>query len=191
MPMQMGEEVGLILEDPSNPTLFILIKQIAELQQALKESDYDVIERCVVGVMSTRENTLYDALEVDRVWSIPGYGPLLYYIAMTEAGSKGLMSTRVKNQVSGAAKNVWSNFLYGASKDKVRAIPLNSETQHHSEDYLMKKYVLLQPLNLQPYLKRANKIIGRDPHREKTIIIEEVAEGLLGREINKIYGGDY
>ncbi len=187
MPMQTGNDLGLIAQDPKDPNLLVLIKNIPGLQLALKNYDYDVIENCVFGVMMTRHNTMYRAIEVDKVWARPGFGPLLYYIAMTYAGADGLMSTRVAKQVSDKAKGVWANF---AGSGKVRAVPIETDSPHHPENYLMQKYVLLEPVNVDPYLKRAKSIIGRDPYGEKETTIIEVAEGLLGGEMNKVYGGD-
>jgi len=191
MPMQMGGDVGLIVNEQSDPTFFVLIKNSPKLQSALRRSDVEELENSIYGVMSTRQNDKYNAVEVDKVWARQGYGPLLYYIAMSESGSRGLMATRVSNEVSAEAKSVWANFNSGVGKGSVRAIPLDAEGyNHHPEDYLMNKYVMINPMDLSALSKRGKAIIGRDPHGEKLVELLEAAESILGQEMNKIYRPD-
>lgn len=191
MPMETGNDVGLIVSEPESPTFFALIKNSYRLQSAIRQTNYEELESHVYGAISTRDNTKYGCIEVDKVWARPGYGPLLYYIIMSEAGQRGVMANRVSGQVSDEAKSVWRNFYSGVGRGLVKAVPLDAEGyNHHSEDYLMKKYVILKPLNLKEFLRKGKSIIGRDPHGEKMNLLIEVADGMLDQQMDKIYRDD-
>lgn len=188
MPMEQGQDLGLLVYEPNNPSIFILMKNSPGLKNAINNYDYETIENAIYGVMNIRSNSKYNALEVNKVWARSGYGPLLYYIAMSYSGKAGLMSSRVEKQVSPEAKSIWSNFHSGVGKDKVNPVPLDSDFRHHPEDYLMNKYVLKSKMNLRNYLLRGKQIVGRDPYGEKFDTIMEVAEGMLDSRMNDIYG---
>lgn len=183
MPMQTGDNLALAKLDPtlgSGPgELFVLFDSNSMMRQALKSGDSDEAKNHIYGIMKVRDNTLYDAHEVDSVWARPGYGPLMYLIAMKGSGPRGLMSSRVSDQVTPAAKNVWQNFHSGSGRKFVTHQPLAA--QHHEEDYLNRKYVLKAPLNINGMLSRG-KVNGVSKNT-----LDEAAEILLSDKMGEIY----
>jgi hypothetical protein len=189
MPMETGRPgLGLVTYAQPTPTLFVLVQNSPSLRQSFRDSDYDAAKESIVGVLTMRDNEIYQTWEVDRVWAQHGFGPLLYYVAMTYAGGVGLMPNRISGYVSPEAKNVWSQFLNGAGSDKVVATPIvPNNSAHHPEPHLMHKYVLKKKMNLSTLLRAGQRIIGHDPYGERLNFIIETAEAVLQGHIEDLY----
>lgn len=155
------------------------------MNQGLEEYDYDKQLEAVKGGVNYRFNEKYDSYEIDSISAEKGYGPILYMILMTFAGDNGLMASRVRNQVSNDAKNVWQNFYDGKGSQYVEAIPLDSE--HHDEDSLRHKYVIKTPVDTSKSVAINNEILSNDSYGEKDNGIAEAIESYIRNDMRDIY----
>jgi hypothetical protein len=182
MPMQTGANLALVQES----NLYVLFESNHNLQVALRKRVLEAIDQSIYGILRIRDNTLYNADEVDAIWAHKGYGPLMYLIGMQNAGKRGLMSSRVSNQVTSQAKEVWRQFYQGAGKDLVLPVPLQAK-HHHEEEWLSYKYVLRKPYDITKLLNKGKIALKNDPYNEKLNLIIEAADALLSRHMSDIY----
>lgn len=185
MPMQTGTNLALLQQGHA---LSVLFQNNAKLQSLLKKQEMEGLEANFFGVLQVRDNTIFDADEVDAVWAKPGYGPLMYLIGLQTAGKHGLMASRVKSQVTPAAKEIWRQFYQEAGQGFVQPIPLNSE--HHEEPWLKCKYILKKPYNISGFLQKGKMALKNDPFGQKMDLLMEAADGLLRQQMNNIYNDD-
>lgn len=187
MPMQTGEGLALLVEGGS---MYILFQNSMPFQRALlsQNPENQHLENAIFGVLTIRDNTLYNSDEVDRVWARKGFGPLMYLIAMQNAGKYGLMSSRVTGEVSNDASTVWRNFYEGAGKKFVKVIPLNAEHPHHEVPWLNAKYILKKPFPIGEFIMRGRAAFARDKHSEGRNLFVELADSMLRRKVDDVYG---
>jgi len=182
--METGRNLCLITYEEPRPTLFVIFRNNPEFQRALK--NFQPKDDHIYGVMNLRDNVSLDAWEVDSVWAKSGYGPILYQMAMSKAGSAGLMACRNTSQLSAEAKRVWQQFFDGAGSSFADAVLADGNSRHR-EGYLAYKYIAKKPLNLSPFLSRGKLAIGRDPYGEKLTSFLEDATQLLTHQMRGIY----
>ena len=190
MAMQTGTGLALIDEE-----LMVLFSPTSTLKQAARMGDFDAMEQSgsVLGVVETRDNTLYQSDEIDQIWAERGYGPLLYLLTMTRAGDYGLTPSRIRNQVSPQAQNVWSQFASGKGKDFVTSSPLvndeGEQAAHHEEPHLNQKYVIKQAYpEYKKMLMRGKRFFAKDQYDEWKTHLLEFGDAKLRGEMNQIYG---
>tara|TARA_Y100000034_G_scaffold113299_1_gene148168 strand:- start:661 stop:1548 length:888 start_codon:yes stop_codon:yes gene_type:complete len=183
MAMQTGQGLALV----QNGQTFILFKPDVRARRVFQRADWDemVETNIIMGVIDVRDNTQYGSMEVDSVWAQPGYGPLMYMIAMTSAGDYGMMPNRTP-KVTGAAKNVWQQFDQGAGQDLVT--PHDVGADHHKEPYMNQKYTLNQPNpDIPQMLAKGERFFRGDRHGELRTNFIEFADGLLRSEMENLY----
>jgi hypothetical protein len=137
------------------------------------------------GIVDLRYNETYSSWEVDRIYAQKGYGPLLYLLAMQEFGNEGLMPSRVRSQVSPAAKKVWKEFYSGQGRNHVTFE--DTESSSHDEDYLNKKYFIRKKIPTGRAKSLHDKVIGRDQYGERLNLLIEGADHAIKGEMDRIY----
>ena len=189
---EMSSPSGLALYKAEGSKLFILYNP-KTITKALKDYDTDEAEKSIYGVIELRYNSSYDTYEVERVTANKGFGPIMYLVALQFAGSKGLTPTRIKNQVSDAAKNIWKQFYDGVGAGYVKNLDLiNAEdgTQNtsHNEEYLNKKYILNKTYSdYNKMLNTNNKFLQNDKYGEMGDVIHDAGDVVLTRKMREIY----
>ena len=117
----------------------------------------------------------------------------MYLIALQFAGSKGLTPTRIKNQVSDQAKNVWKQFFDGIGSSYTKPLDLvnpedNSTNNSHNEEYLNKKYVLNKTFSqYNKMLNTSKKFLINDRYNEMSNMITDTGDTILTRKMREIY----
>ena len=181
MPAQQTTGLALYADFPT----YVLYRP-DKVRPHLKTYDYDAIQEGILGVMDLRDNELFDANEVHSVWAAKGYGPVMYQIAMQESGSRGLIPSRVRSQVTPGAKKVWREFHEGQGKDFAETEEL-PDAEHHEEEYLNKRYKAVRSIDLSKLKAKHRTTIGRDPYGERMTAFVEAADGLLRTKMAEIY----
>lgn len=179
----MSSTNGLALYKPKDADVFVLYNP-KTIEQGLKDFDSDEIEPSIYGIIELGEKN--GTLIVDRVVANKGFGPIMYLVALQFAGKNGLAPTRIKNQVSDSAKNIWKNFFDGKGSEYVKSFDL--EDNVHDEDYLNKKYVLNK--NYSDYNKMINTsniFLKNDKHSENANQIWGTADSILTNKMREIY----
>jgi len=180
---------NLALEIDGN--LYILYDP--RIASTFKEYDFESAEKYIYGVIDLRFNDKQNAYEVERVIAQQGYGPIMYMIALSAAGNKGLMPTRLRGKVSEEAKNVWKNFYDGKGKQYIKnMVDLKFDDEYnqaynHPEDYLNKKYIITKPVNTYKIYQNNEKILAHDPYGEKKEFVIEAAESVLQNKMRDLY----
>lgn len=189
---EMSSPSGLALLNPKGTKTFILYNPKL-ISQGLKDYDGEEVEKGIYGVIELRYNGSYDTYEVERVTANKGFGPIMYLVALQFAGSKGLTPTRIKNQVSDAAKNVWKQFYDGVGASYVKNLDLiNAEdgTQNtsHNEEYLNKKYILNKTYaDYNKMINVNNKFLQNDRYGENSDQIYHAGESIITNKMREIY----
>ena len=187
MPMQWGNNLALFVAGDPHPVFFALYRIGTDWRRILHSSDVNAAANYYYGIMDTRYNTNYGAMEIEAAWARHGYGPYLCLIAMSVAGREGLISTRVSGQVSSEMQRVWKEFYDGAGKDLVTWTPLDG-ANHHPQDYLNVKYFIKKPLNIQSMRRRSDITFRNDRHGEMRELFQEMADGFLRSRMHDVYG---
>ena len=181
MPAQQTTGLALYADFPT----YVLYRP-DKVRPHLKTYDYDAIQEGILGVMDLRDNELFDANEVHSVWAAKGYGPVMYQIAMQESGSRGLIPSRVRSQVTPGAKKVWREFHEGQGKDFAETEEL-PDAEHHEEEYLNKRYRAVRSIDLSKLKAKHRTTIGRDPYGERMTAFVEATDELLRTQMAEIY----
>ena len=154
--------------------------------------NYDEAFNYILGAIELRFNDKYDSFEVDSISAKHGYGPLMYMIGMTVAGSKGLIPSRINTQVTNEAKNVWKEFFNGKGTQYVNILDLkdneNQIASQHNEEYLNKKYLIKKPLQLNKLYNKTQMLLRNDQYGEKEYWLEELGNDYLRNSMRGIYG---
>ena len=189
---EMSNPNGLALYKPEGVNTFILYNP-KTIYKGLKDYDSDEVEKSIYGVIELRFNSSYDTYEVERVVANKGYGPIMYLIALQFAGPKGLTPTRIKNQVSDQAKNVWKQFFDGIGSSHTKPLDLinpedNTTNNSHNEEYLNKKYVLNKTFSQYNKMLNASKtFLKNDRYNEMSNMITDTGDTILTRKMREIY----
>lgn len=160
---------------------FSLWRLDEQFSEALDELDFDKLEECVVGALAWGESIHGSELTVKSVWAKKGYGPLLYEILMTIAGSDG--ATPHETKVSPQAQKVWQRFL---QREDVKTKPKTTNPESF-QDYIY--YLTDSTLGIKSAEKRLQRFLQPDPYEEKHTAILEVSDLFLSRTMNKMYEG--
>ena len=110
----LSSDMVLYVEDDG--MFLVLYIPSPGFKESLTNSDYEDTSDAVLGTVDMRENSTYKSNEIGSIFAKPGYGPLLYQLAMTVSGKFGLMPTRQSTKITDAAKAVWKNFFDGKGK---------------------------------------------------------------------------
>lgn len=188
MAMQTGE--GLALVQYGNG-LLVVFKPNPEFKKATFNMDFEKMQEtnAILGIIQLRDNTLYKSMEVNAVWAVKGYGPLMYMLAMSSAQDYGLMPSRMNGQISPEAQNVWKNFYDGQGKKFVNY--RKTKANHHQEDFLNKRYKIKNPHpNYEQMIQKGKIFFNNNQNAYEHFI--EFADYILKSKMNKIYGdGEY
>ncbi|MFW5847546.1 MAG: GNAT family N-acetyltransferase [bacterium] len=149
--------------------------------------DADEADKYFHGYISVRENNKYNALEVDTIAAKQGYGPLMYMIAMTVAGKKGLLPTRVTSQISQEAIKVWKEFDSGKGEQYVEAVPIEDGHYGENYDFLDKKYFIKNPIKIDTLLNNNKKVLVNDKYGEIGELIWEIGASYARNEMDRVY----
>lgn len=195
MPMQSGRGLAAVQEGG----LVVIFKPTMRLKRAVASQNADLLwNRAhvdVVGILEIRDNSLYQSLEVERIWAQKGYGPLLYMIGMSTDPERGMMPTRVQQHISDPAKNVWQQFSQGKGQHLVTPQDAvndeGSPASHHPEPYLNQKYVINKPHpEFGNMIARGQQFFQDDKYGEKKTNFIEFADGYLKHQMDQIYDFD-
>ena len=178
-------DLALYLAD-SFIILYDYAGMLANIRKSVYEDpdEYD-IEKYIIGVV--RLGFREGHLTIEEIWSKKGYGPVLYRLAIEQAGRTGITPSRLKGEISDAASYVWKQFYDGKGMDYVRHEPL--ENKVHDIEWLDSAYYSEgEPVNKTKALARHDKIFskGRDPYEEKLTHLLETADALLREKMEEI-----
>jgi len=189
---EMKSTEGLALHKSGAMIILYNPRDIFPLLSAFDGDLLSEIAKNVMGIVEIRDNQKYNADEIDRTWAQKGYGPLMYLIAMTEAGNRGLIPNRLNTQITPEAKNVWRNFYEGVGKDYVETTPLiddeGERATHHEEEYLNTRYIIKNPLDISILEHRDAEVFANDRYGELTSHFEEMADSIIRHKMEDIYG---
>lgn len=159
-----------------------------KIKEIINNFDAEQTQDYILGGVNLRFNKKHNGYEINTISSRHGYGPLLYLIGMTVAGNKGLMPSREKNKVSDEAKMVWKEFYQGKGKPYIKEI-IELNDNIHQENFLNKKYVILQPIDTHKMYQNHLDIISNDSYKEKENFIYELSEDLVTSNMRDLYEG--
>lgn len=141
-------------------------------------------EGFIMGIINTEYNGDCGAWEVLTVAAIKGYGPLLYDIAFSMSGRRGLMADR--NTVSPSALRVWE-YYFSRRKEEFDIIPLEPDCE--SDNKLHKLTHPEGPLNFRYVPKAPMDISGLELNHKR--FLEDLEPNERGRAITAIENGGY
>jgi hypothetical protein len=166
----------------------IIYRPVSEMVEALQNYDYEKIGEFVLGVVDLRFNEKYDAYEIQRIYAVKGYGPLLYRVAIQHAGQKGLIPDQT-GRVTPAAKRVWHSFYSGKGAQYVDKEPLKDvEFNRNEEEYLRVKLFAKTKINISNAKRMHSIVMKKDRYGEMLTALEEAADVLIRDKIHDIYG---
>ena len=102
------------------------------------DPDEHDIEKYIVGIVRTRHREDQPHITVEEIWAEKGYGPILYRLAIEQAGEIGITPSVIKKQVSKSASRVWKEFYDGKGSAYVRREPLGKKV--HNVEWLDSVY---------------------------------------------------
>ena len=196
---EMAMQSGRGLAAAQEGGMVVVFKPTARIRSAVNSLNADALwdraSQDVMGIIETRDNLLYQSLEVERIWALPGYGPLMYMIGMSTQPDRGMMPTRVQQHISDPAKNIWQQFATGKGKDLVTPQNAPDEQgnlpQHHPEPYLNQKYVIKKPHpEFGNMIARGQQFFKDDPYGEKLTHFIEFADSYLKYQMDQVYNFD-
>ena len=180
--------LGLYLTD-SFIVLYDYTGMLADIRKSVYEDpdEYD-IEKYIRGVV--RLGFRDGHLTIEEIWAERGYGPVLYRLAIEQAGRTGITPSRLKGEVSQGASNVWKEFYNGKGKGYVRHKPTEKEV--HGVEWLDSVYYPEgEPVSKDKAVSLNNNIFNsrRDPYEEMLTHFMETADSKLREEMSEIgYG---
>ena len=141
-------------------------------------------ENFIMGIINIDYNGDCGAWEVLTVAAIKGYGPLLYDIAFSMSGKRGLMADR--NSVSPSALKVWE-YYFSRRKEEFDILPLLPDCE--SDNKLHKLTHPEGPLNFRYVPKASIDISGLELNHKR--FLEDLEPNQRGRAITAIETSGY
>lgn len=189
---EMSSSQGLALYHPEDADVFVLYNP-KTISNALKNYDTDEAANSIYGIIELRYNETYKSYEVERITANKGFGPIMYLTALQYAGKDGLMPTRIKEQVTDQAKNVWKQFYDGIGSKYCKSFDLinpedNTKNTSHEEEYLNKKYVLNKTYNdYNKMINNSKMFLRNDRYGEYGDMIWNTGDEILTNKMRSIY----
>jgi GNAT superfamily N-acetyltransferase len=151
---------------------------------AYEDPDEYNIEKYIVGIASTREREDHPHFTIEQIWAEKGYGPILYRLAIEQAGETGITPSIIKNQVSKSASRVWKEFYDGKGFSYVRHEPLDKKV--HDVEWLDSVYYSAgESDSSADGVRTHEKIFEDDPYDELETNLVETADALLREKMKK------
>lgn len=133
-------------------------------------------EELIYGMIEMEESFKCNAWKIVTSSAKKGYGPMMYDIAFSFAGNKGLMSDR--SSVSSLARNVW-NYNFTTRKDDFSIVPLEQNCKFAGRDSipsLNHKYILKNPINFQALVDSHHHFLNTFRKREQQDVIHQIED---------------
>lgn len=148
--------------------------------KALEDFDMDGMKSNILFVFGIK-----DMMYMDAVWAQKGYGPAAYKVAMQTSPSGWLGPYWDSARVTKSAQKVWKEFFDGkGSKDVEKKLIYKGADENNYRSYL---YKLKNKMNLSKNIRIDKDFVGKDQFGERRTMLDELANGLLVNEMNKIY----